>query len=429
MEVDTLSAAEFERLGLNDYVGVFGERISDRHFRTLFKRTLIRDGGREDWHRLEIFMPENTRRAPSALHAERASVVIDFPLISAVPVCDVANPTWRELDLLWLAALESFSAGCEEGLNAAKLKRQILEAVMQRVPRIALTFNSARTNFDLKFKAWNAGGRTLATITNKKYRDGQPAEKPDAELAERAERLGYLAGRKYGGHRAPAFRDLVQQGLEQPTSSGNLAYVPRALLRAAKQDALITAASVKNKRALRSMVPTLSSDPAKYRTHDIFTADDFTFPVIWYVPDGKGWFNLVQGQCLIVADWRSWRILQFSLQPDPQYNSKVIRTLFAKLSQRITCPRNCGSKAACGEPPASFMATTRNARPWKKWDSITPMATWCMDCRRSSASRSPTHSHPRANHKSKASDDWCKTSCGWIVATAAANKRTTCRMP
>ncbi len=329
MEDATMSGAEFERIGLNDYAAVFGERISDRHWRALLKRTLERDGGLEDWQRLEIFLPDNTQRA-AALASAPALPSISFPLIAAVPVADKSNPTWREMDLLWQAALESFDASRTEAANPAQLKRQIIETLRCHVPRIAISFNSGRTIFDVKQKAWLAGGKTLAAITNKKYRDSKPKKEADPALAERAERLGYLAGKKFGGHRAPAYRELVAQGLEKPTSSANLAYVPRRLLQGSKQDALITAASVKNKRALRSMVPTLSSDPAKYRVHDIFTADDFTMPVIWYVPDGKGWFNLVQGQCLIVADWRSWRVLQFSLQPDPQYNSKVIRTLFAK---------------------------------------------------------------------------------------------------
>ncbi len=62
-----------------------------------------------------------------------------------------------------------------------------------------------------------------------------------------------------------------------------------------------------------------------------FQADDFTMPVYWHVPDGAGWFKMVRGQCLIVIDFRTLRILGFSLQPDKNYSSPVIHTLLTRV--------------------------------------------------------------------------------------------------
>ena len=42
----SLSAAEFERLGVEDYKRVFGHGVSTRYFRELFKRTIYREIGR-----------------------------------------------------------------------------------------------------------------------------------------------------------------------------------------------------------------------------------------------------------------------------------------------------------------------------------------------------------------------------------------------
>ena len=329
LEQTGLSAGEFERLGVNDYAAEFGVRISDRHWRELCKRTLGRDGGAEDWSRLEIYLDEGLRRAPRPAIAPAQP---EFPLIDTTLalLSDKAAPTWREMDLIWGAALHTLDAVASDAAPAARFKRAILEKLLREVPSLAHSYNSARTLFDGKRKAWLAGGKTVAAIMDRRYRDSRPGAAPDAVEEERAGRLGFVAGSNHGGQLAPAFRELVAQGLERPTRSANKSYVPIALRREARQDALIVAASVKNKNALRSMVPTLSADPSRYRVHDIFTYDDVTLPILWYVPDGAGWFNLVQGQCLVGADWRSWRVLQFSLQPDSQYNSKVIRTLFAK---------------------------------------------------------------------------------------------------
>ncbi len=326
LEQPGLSAHEFERLGLNDYAEVFGDRVSARYFRELVKRTLERDGGREEWSRLEIYLDEGLRRAPVAT-APASVMPTTFPLLTAALalVANRTEPTWREFDLLWESALNTF-----ESEQSARHKRAIIETLLREVPSLARTFNSARTIFDAKRKAWLAGGKNLAAIADKRYRTNQPAAPADAKEIERGERLGYLAGRSHGAQLAPAFRELVAQGLEQPTNSASKSYVPHALRRMARQDALIVAANVKNKNALRAMVPTLSCDPARYKVNDIFTYDDVTLPLFWYVPDGKGWFDLVQGQCLAGADWRSWRVLQFSLQPQRMYDSKTVRTLFAK---------------------------------------------------------------------------------------------------
>jgi hypothetical protein len=324
----SLSAQEFERRGLNDYAAEFGERISDRRWRAIFKRTLERDGGREDWDRLEIYLDEGLRRAPLVT---AVAAPVEFPLIDAALalVADKAAPTWREIDLLWHAAFETFDILSDE-TGAARHKRAILEKLLHVAPSIAHSFNSARTTFDTKRKAWLNGGKTLAAITDKRYRENQPKKAPDASLADRAERLGFVAGVNHGGQLAPAYRELIAQGLERPTASADKSYLPRRLRLGARQDALIVAANVKNKNALRSMVPTLSSDPSRYRVHDIYTADDWTPELLWFAPDGEGWFDLHQGQCLTLCDWRSWRVLQFSLQPDKMYDSKTVRTLFSK---------------------------------------------------------------------------------------------------
>jgi len=325
-----LSAHEFERRGLNDYAGVFGDRISDRHWRALLKRTLERDGGREDWNRLEIYLAGHAQRAAITPAKTVPAVVPEFPTLSAVPIADTASPTWKEIDLLWQAAIETFDALLESTARPGPLKRALCESVMRRADGVARNANSARVIFDTKYKAWLAAGKSFTAIADKRHREQRPKVEPSPELLARAERVAFLAGNNHGGKLAPAFRVLIREGIETATGSERKSYVPKPLRQLAAQDALIVAAAVKNERALRSMVPTLSCDPSRYKVHDIFTYDDVTLPILWYVPDGAGWFNIVQGQCLVGADWRSWRVLQFSLQPDAQYNSKVIRTLFAK---------------------------------------------------------------------------------------------------
>jgi hypothetical protein len=82
-----------------------------------------------------------------------------------------------------------------------------------------------------------------------------------------------------------------------------------------------------NKKVRDDVTAHVERDYSKLASMEIINADDFTFPVYCSVPDGNDWFNLTRGQCLLMLDVRSWKIIAWSLQPERNYNSLVIRTL------------------------------------------------------------------------------------------------------
>jgi hypothetical protein len=47
----------------------------------------------------------------------------------------------------------------------------------------------------------------------------------------------------------------------------------------------------------------------------------------FYIPDGKGWFDLTRGQVILFIDFRSLRILGWALEPRKSYSSLTIRSL------------------------------------------------------------------------------------------------------
>ncbi|HXC35966.1 MAG TPA: hypothetical protein VNV43_08835 [Candidatus Acidoferrales bacterium] len=57
------------------------------------------------------------------------------------------------------------------------------------------------------------------------------------------------------------------------------------------------------------------------------SGDDFTLNTYFYVPDGKGWFDLTRGQVILFIDFRSLRILGWALEPRKSYSSLTIRSL------------------------------------------------------------------------------------------------------
>ncbi len=100
-----MSEAEFEQRGVDAYRRERRHVNSGRHWRRIFKRTVARDGGAEDWTRLEIFLDENAgHRAPVA----PAAATMDFHDLSLLLAAfkNPARPTPGEVDCLWLRAFE-----------------------------------------------------------------------------------------------------------------------------------------------------------------------------------------------------------------------------------------------------------------------------------------------------------------------------------
>jgi len=58
----------------------------------------------------------------------------------------------------------------------------------------------------------------------------------------------------------------------------------------------------------------------------IVNADDYTMPVYFYLPDGKGWFELTRGQVLLFIDVRSLKIITWALIPSRNYTALNIRS-------------------------------------------------------------------------------------------------------
>lgn len=70
----------------------------------------------------------------------------------------------------------------------------------------------------------------------------------------------------------------------------------------------------------------------------MYSCDDHTPDVYYYVPDGQDWFLMMRGQFLPVIDVRSKKILDFVLIDAPNYNALAIRCLFKRVCLRFGVP-------------------------------------------------------------------------------------------
>ena len=96
------AAGAVERAGLDDFKAEFGYTITGRHWRRLMQRTIERDGGAENWERLEIYIDDRALVTPKprveVLRREADHSALDACLSS---IQDRANPTATEREFIW----------------------------------------------------------------------------------------------------------------------------------------------------------------------------------------------------------------------------------------------------------------------------------------------------------------------------------------
>ena len=142
---------EFERKGTEDFALAFGYQISARHWRRIWKRTIERDGGAEDWQRLEIYLDDLIRRKetePENLLPVREEFADLEQLINRVSPKIRENPALKRS--VWEKAFEVF----QEAGASKPAKRRMLRFLHERASFMAKTSAALRVAFDAKFKKW-----------------------------------------------------------------------------------------------------------------------------------------------------------------------------------------------------------------------------------------------------------------------------------
>ena len=86
----------------------------------------------------------------------------------------------------------------------------------------------------------------------------------------------------------------------------------------------------------------------------MYSSDDHTPDVYYYVPDGQDWFTIMRGQFLPVIDVRSRKILDFVLIDAPNYNALAIRRCSNRSDCGLGCLKSGTLSAACGKHPISW---------------------------------------------------------------------------
>ncbi len=145
--------------------------------------------------------------------------------------------------------------------------------------------------------------------------------------------LIHRAGFYYRGDVAPAWRDLVNNGFSEPVrqryfgKAASKSHVPTSVMESVSSEVEILTVMHQGPRAYDSITGHVDRSYEGIASLKCMSADDFTMPVYYYVPDGKSWFILTRGQILLFSDFRALRIIGWSMKPDRNYSSLTIRSL------------------------------------------------------------------------------------------------------
>ena len=126
-----INAADLAHRGVEAYKRELGFAISRSHWRTLFDRTIERDGGAQEWDRLEIYIEENPRRVRgrhSATAAREHGLEI---LEDALTSIDGATPlTVEQNRLLWTKTCDELQAQIDAGAELKRAKRDLVRVLV-----------------------------------------------------------------------------------------------------------------------------------------------------------------------------------------------------------------------------------------------------------------------------------------------------------
>lgn len=343
-----LPPADLLELGLAEYRRTFGHAISGKQWRRLFDRTVERDGGREDWQRLEIYLAGAALARP----AKPKPIKTRFdhrPISQAIEsMANRAEPT--AADRAWLfhnvfLNLEHLTGADADERAGREVKGSLLTYLLAVFPPPALSKSrpALSRTFDRKLQQWREGGRTAAALEdNRPVRSGNH-RRPD--FSDDEVKIRDLAI-QLDGNESLAHLMLRERGELSEAFCAYYDYSPRtaksrvpAIVRGNITNAVdFTLPLRSGERALRHAGPWTDRDWDEVEPGDWFVPDDVTWNHLYSEPNPAGGHYILRGENLFMADAKSDYAIEY-LQIPGHYNSEHIIRLFLKTHDSVGLPR------------------------------------------------------------------------------------------
>ena len=325
------TSAEFEADGIKKYAEVFGHAITARHWRNLFKRTIRRDAGAELWNRLEIYLPDRPAKKISPAAIVSKALADDFSeLEHYIAACRNPHaPSEIERRGIWTLALQKFAALVNAGESEKSAARRTRQFLFARASFLAASRDALLKAFNYKLDAFKNSSGDATALRDGREENGAHFKLPDMDR----DLLIHGAVFYYRGDIAPAWRDLLRKGFSQVVidryagRASRKSHVPASIMDSIAPEVEILTVMHRGDLAFDGIKGHVTRSYEGISSMQCVSGDDFTMNTYFYVPDGKGWFDLTRGQVILFIDFRSSRILGWALEPRKSYSSLTIRSL------------------------------------------------------------------------------------------------------
>ncbi len=341
------TSGELEQIGLADYQREFGYAITDRALRGLVKRTIERDGGVENFNRVELYLDERPARKTPLPSQPRPGDEVEFrELREVLATFKQSNePTDAELSYLWLRAFEILEASIEAGKPAKRTQRALVRFLFAVMPSLAKHEAALRKTFKRKLARWQDNERRIESLNDKRTENSGFHRAPEIGTEDRDALIAH-AVLNCDGRVSQAWRELCQRGAlgenilsYYQSNPASKSHCPSRIRETVKHEIAMMEDIHHGPRQDKLNGAHLLRDWSAVAPMDWLCADDATLEIYFYIPDGKGWFTLMRGQCLLMIDTRTLCVLGYSLIAETNYNARVIRTLITKVCDQHGLPR------------------------------------------------------------------------------------------
>jgi hypothetical protein len=345
-----LTAGELAALGVAEFCRVFDrESLSAKQWKRLYDRTVLRDGGAENWQRLEIYLDDAAfQKAASLPKAARKVVFLHRELDETINNLEnKQNPTAD--DRKWLfdvtfAHYERLVGSHPEKRDRRAIKSSLIAYLHGAIPALSKTPKALRRVFEIHYKEWIAAGRNPEVLTDRRKTNSGFFRRPD--FTQDNMRIAQEAV-NFGGSESLAHRQLRKRGELSPEYVEYYPYdirhdkshVPRSTRDAVTSIVEAALPLHRSEHDFRMAGPYISRDWSGIWPGDWISGDDVTWNHYWFDEDEIGGINYVgRGECLLFTDLRSHFPLTFCLIPG-RYNGQFIRSSLLDVHDKIGLPR------------------------------------------------------------------------------------------
>ncbi len=337
-----LSRSELEQIAVNNSARHFGSAKSARHIRRMMAEVMQRDGGREAWGSVDLYLEKSPARISAAplLPSEN-----EFAELAGVPAGfeNSSAPNAQEEAAFLRRAWTCRQQMIMRGTPPKRAKAELLEFLWARMPWLSTTRRGLADKIARKFRHYElAHGESVSLLDGRARRGGE--SRAEGFKQEHLDHIVWHAARNCGGRVAQAVEDLIARGEEFGlpadltefllTNRGAGSYVNRRLLDAVRPEVEMLQPYLLGRKALDDATAPLRRTYDRLRSMTVVNADDFTMPVYCWlkdaagnaVTDAKGKPIITRGQVLMFIDVCSLKIINWVLIPDRNYTSLQIRT-------------------------------------------------------------------------------------------------------